>query len=326
MSPPLLAVQALSKQFRARAPAAVDQVSFTVARGETLALVGESGSGKTTLARAILRLIEPTAGRVTFDGIEVRSLPPVALRRMRRRMQMIFQDPTAALNPRLRVGSAVREPIEVHGLARGPAAAQRARALLEEVGLDPRAGEAFPHELSGGQRQRAVIARALSVEPEFLALDEPLSSLDASVAAQVLNLLADLQQRHGLTYLFITHDLATVRLVAHRVAVMYRGRIVELGAAAAIFAQPLHPYTTALLSAVPVPDPARKRRRMVLPDEPPDAPRPAGCAFLPRCPHPRKSERCQIERPALREVNPGRWTACHYAEEPVSLPAPSPPG
>mgnify|MGYP001614585944 CR=1 FL=1 len=319
MTPPLVAVHALSKRFRARDPAAVDAVSFTVPRGETLALVGESGSGKTTLARAMLRLIEPTAGRVTFDGLEVRSLAPVALRRLRRRMQMIFQDPFAALNPRLRIGGAVREPIEVHGLARGAAAEERANALLEEVGLDRRLGGSLPSELSGGQRQRAVIARALSVEPEFLALDEPLSSLDASVAAQVLNLLADLQQRHGLTYLFISHELATVRLVAHRVAVMYCGRIVELGPTAATYQQPLHPYTAALLSAVPVPDPARQRQRIVLPDEPPGGRRPAGCAFHPRCPHPRKSERCRTERPELRELTAGRGAACHYAEDPMPL-------
>lgn len=319
MTPPLVAVHALSKRFRARDPAAVDAVSFTVPRGETLALVGESGSGKTTLARALLRLIEPTGGRVTFDGLEVRSLAPVALRRLRRRMQMIFQDPAAALNPRLRIGDAIREPITVHGLARGAAAEERVNTLLEEVGLDRRLGGSLPSELSGGQCQRVVIARALSVEPEFLALDEPLSSLDASVAAQVLNLLADLQQRHGLTYLFISHELATVRLVAHRVAVMYCGRIVELGPTAATYQQPLHPYTMALLSAVPVPDPARQRQRIVLPDEPPTARRPPGCAFHPRCPHPRKSERCRTERPELRELTAGRGAACHYAEDPMPL-------
>lgn len=300
---------------------AVDDVSLSVARGETLALVGESGSGKTTLARAILRLIEPTRGRVTFDRIDVLSLAPPALRALRRRMQLVFQDPTAALNPRLRIGSAIREPIEVHGLARGAAAEERTAALLEEVGLSRTHVSSFPNELSGGQRQRVVIARALAVEPEFLALDEPLSSLDVSVAAQVLNLLADLQERRRLTYLFITHDLATVRGVAQRVAVMYCGRIVELGPTGALFQQPLHPYTAALLSAVPVPEPGRKRSRIVLAGEAPSASRPpAGCPFHPRCPHPQKSERCRAERPELRELTPGRWAACHYAEEPMRFP------
>lgn len=317
MSPaPLVAVHALTKRFGSSVPA-VDRVSFTIPRGETLALVGESGSGKTTLARVMLRLIEPTGGRVTFDGIEVFALVPAALRRMRRRMQMIFQDPGAALNPRLRIESAIREPILVHRLAQGAPVVERARDLLKEVGLDPQLGAAFPRELSGGQRQRAVIARALSVEPEFLALDEPLSNLDASVAAQVLNLLVDLQRRLALTYLFITHDLATLRLIAHRVAVMYQGRMVELGPSPSLYQGPLHPYTAALLSAVPVPDPDRRPRRIALPEQPRGAAGFTSCAFEPRCPHPRKDWRCRTERPELREVSPGCWAACHYAEAPL---------
>lgn len=325
---PLLSVESLVKRFttpgagfgRRRPVQVLNGVTLAIARGETLGLVGESGSGKTTLGRCVLRLIEPTSGRIVFDGLDVASLRGALLRPLRRRMQMVFQDPTAALNPRLSAGAAIREPVEAHGLARGRAATERVIQLLEEVGLGSRHFASFPHELSGGQRQRVVIARALSVEPEFLVLDEPVSSLDVSVAAQVLNLLADLQARRNLTYLFIAHDLSVVRHMATRVAVMYLGRLVEVGPAAQLYAQPLHPYTAALLSAVPVPDPGARRRRMVLAGEPPSPRRPpGGCPFHPRCPHPEKSERCRAERPMLREVHPGRWAACHYAEEPMPI-------
>jgi oligopeptide/dipeptide ABC transporter ATP-binding protein len=297
---------------------AVDHVSLFVPRGETLGLVGESGSGKTTLGRCALRLIEPDEGGVRFGGLDLLALTQDALRRLRRRAQVVFQDPTLSLNPRMRVGAAIREPVEMHGLARGAAARQRAVALLREVGLDPAHADAYPHQLSGGQRQRVGIARALSVDPEFLVLDEPVSSLDVSVGAQVLNLLADLQRRRGLTYLLIAHDLAVVRHLASRVAVMYLGRLVEVAPAEPLYRRPLHPYTASLLSAAPVPDPAAGPPRAVVTGEAPGAGRPAtACPFYPRCPHPKKSPRCVEEPPELREVEPGRWAACHLADEPI---------
>jgi oligopeptide/dipeptide ABC transporter ATP-binding protein len=318
----LLAVEGLVKRYPVdrgplRKPAAllaVDGVSFTVARGETLALVGESGSGKTTVARCLMRLTEADAGRIAYGPVDVRALQGGALRAFRRRMQMVFQDPYGSLNPRMRVGTAVREPLEIHGLARGAAAAERTAALFREVGLDPAYRTAFPHELSGGQRQRVGIARALAVEPELLVLDEPVSALDVSVQAQVLALLRELQERRGLTYLFIAHDLAVVRQMATRVAVMYLGRIVEQGPADRVFAAALHPYTWSLLSAVPVPDPTAAQQRIVLEGDPPSpvAP-PPGCPFHPRCPHPEKSERCRADLPLLRETEPGQAAACHYA-------------
>lgn len=321
MSAPLVRTEVLTKRYGGRTPVtAVVGVSLAVQRAETLALVGESGSGKTTLGRCLLYLVKPSAGRVVYNGHDVGSLAPAALRALRRRMQIVFQDPAAALNPRLRVGDAIREPVEVHGLARGRGVDERVAALAEEVGLLPQHLSSFPVGLSGGQRQRAVIARALAVEPEFVVLDEPVSNLDVSIAAQVLSMLLDLQARRGLTYLFITHDLAVVRQVAHRVAVMYAGRIVELAPAPALFQQALHPYTSTLLAAVPVPEPGRRRVRLSVAGEPPGAGTPpAGCPFHPRCPHPRKDARCRAERPALREVQPERWAACHYAEAPVSL-------
>ena len=300
---------------------AVDGVSLAIGRGETLGLVGESGSGKTTLGRVILRLLEPTTGTVRFDGEDVFGLDRTALRALRRRMQIVFQDSSGSLNPRMTVGNAVREPLVVHGLARGSDADERVAALFREVGLDPGYVTAYPHELSGGQRQRVGIARALSVEPEFIVLDEPVSALDVSVQAQVLNLLADLKARRGLTYLFIAHDLAVVRHLADRVAVMYLGKLVESAAAEALYAAPLHPYTTSLLSAAPAPDPAVARQRIVLlGDAPsPHAP-PPGCVFHPRCPHPLKSEICRDELPVLHKVEGGRWVACHYAHEPLPTP------
>jgi len=297
---------------------AVDDISFAIMPGQTLGLVGESGCGKSTVARSILRLIEPDAGRVAIDGVNVVTLGGRELRALRRRMQIVFQDPYGSLNPRLTVRQTLAEPLAIHHLATGSDAERRIAALLEEVGLDPGFAKSYAHELSGGQRQRVGIARALSVEPQFLVLDEPVSALDVSVQAQVLNLLADLQQRRRLTYLFIAHDLAVVKHVADHVAVMYLGKIVERAPAAALYAAPRHPYTTSLLSAVPVPDPNAQRPRIVLTgDVPSPAHPPAGCPFHPRCPHPKKDARCRTEPPALREVAPGQLAACHYAEEPL---------
>ncbi len=294
---------------------ALNGVSLAILRGETLGLVGESGSGKTTLGRCLLRLTEPTAGRVLFDGIDLLALPRGELRTIRRRMQLVFQDPVAALNPRMTIGAAIREPLEAHGIARGPEAVARATALLQEVGLSSGIAARFPHELSGGQRQRVVIARALSLEPEFLVLDEPVSNLDVSVAAQILNLLADLQEQRGLTYLLIAHDLSVVRHLASRVAVLYAGRIVELGPCEQLYRRPLHPYTEALWSAVRSADPLGSKRRLILGGEPPSPRRiPPGCPFFQRCTHTRKDERCKAELPVLRELAAGHWSACHYAE------------
>jgi oligopeptide/dipeptide ABC transporter ATP-binding protein len=322
----LLKVDHLVKEYRVSTGAfsrpatmrAVNDVTFGIERGESLGLVGESGSGKTTLGRVILRLTDATSGVVEFDGNDVLGLNAKALRALRRRMQIIFQDPFGSLNPRMPVGTAVREPIEVHGIARRPEAQHMVEQLFQEVGLDPSYVERYPHELSGGQRQRVGIARALSVEPEFLVLDEPVSALDVSVQAQVLNLLADLRKRRGLTYLFIAHDLAVVRHIAQRIVVMYLGKFVEMSPAAAAYDEPLHPYTVTLLSAVPVPDPAAKRKRIVLGGDMPN-PRhpPSGCVFHPRCPHPQKDERCVTEVPQLREVAENRWVACHMAEQPM---------
>jgi oligopeptide/dipeptide ABC transporter ATP-binding protein len=298
---------------RPRSPVrAVDGVSFTIAAGKTLGLVGESGSGKTTVGRTLLRLQEPTRGTVVFDGNDVFALGAGPLRALRRKMQIVFQDPYSSLNPRMTVAETLREPLEIHGLA------GEVSALLDEVGLDAEFAKRYPHELSGGQRQRVGIARALSVAPQFIVCDEPVSALDVSVQAQVLNLLADLQARRRLTYLFIAHDLAVVRHIADDVAVMYLGKIVERAPAAEIYAQPRHPYTRALLSAVPEPNPRAAKQRIVLPgDIPSPAHPPPGCHFHPRCPHPLKSERCRTEPPPLREITPGHVAACHYAEKPM---------
>jgi oligopeptide/dipeptide ABC transporter ATP-binding protein len=297
---------------------AVDGVSFTIREGTTLGLVGESGSGKSTVARTLLRLIEPTAGAVLFEGADVLRLGRTELRALRRKMQIVFQDPYGSLNPRMTVRQTLREPLQIHQLATGAAVDARVDALLEEVGLDASFGDRYPHELSGGQRQRVGIARALSVEPRFIVCDEPVSALDVSVQAQVLNLLTALQRTRGLTYLFVAHDLAVVKHVADDVAVMYLGRIVEHAPAPRVYAAPKHPYTTSLLSAVPIPDPGVRPKRIVLAGDVPSAAHPpAGCAFHPRCPHPKKNDRCRTEAPALREVAPGHAAACHFAESPM---------
>jgi oligopeptide/dipeptide ABC transporter ATP-binding protein len=290
---------------------AVDGVSFTVPRGETLALVGESGCGKTTTARALLRLIPVTSGTVSFDGTDVLALHPEPLRRLRRRMQLVFQDPYSSLNPRRTVGDAIREGLLVHQLAAGSEADDRVRQALGEVGLRPEFALRYPFELSGGQRQRVGIARALAVGPEFVVCDEPVSALDVSVQAQIINLLQDLQRDHALTYLYIAHDLAIVAHVANRVAVMYFGHIVELGPAASVFERPLMPYTRALLAAVLTADPAAHRSRVVLPGESPSpANPPRGCPFHPRCPDPRKDAACTTTVPPLEEKSSGHFAAC----------------
>jgi peptide/nickel transport system ATP-binding protein len=290
---------------------AVDGVSFDIDAGETLALVGESGCGKTTTGRAILRLTEPTAGSVRFDGIDLLALEPEPLRRTRRHLQIIFQDPYASLNPRMTVGAAIREGLLIHRLADGAAADARVRQLLEEVGLPATSASLYPHEFSGGQRQRIGIARALAVGPRFIVCDEPVSALDVSVQAQVINLLQDLQRDRGLAYLFIAHDLAVVRHFADRIAVMYLGRLVETAPAEALYREPLMPYTQALLSAAPVPDPTAKRERIVLTGEVPSPLEPPrGCVFHPRCPHPAKDAACATLVPPLEEKAPGHWVAC----------------
>ncbi|MDP8911899.1 MAG: ATP-binding cassette domain-containing protein [Actinomycetota bacterium] len=297
---------------------AVDDVTLTIRRGETLGLVGESGCGKSTLGRAILRLYEPTAGRIAFDGRDITRLGEGELRPLRRRMQMIFQDPFSSLNPRHSVGRIVGEPLRVHGLAAGRQRDQRVRELLEVVGLPADAASRYPHEFSGGQRQRIGLARALSLNPDFVVADEPVSALDVSIQAQIINLLETLQAEFELTYLFIAHDLAVVRHISDRIAVMYLGSIVEVSPAGELYDNPLHPYTISLLSAVPIPDPVIERQRETLllaGDLPSPANPPPACRFHTRCPYVQPT-RCRDEAPPLRPLASNEHVvACHWAEE-----------
>ena len=316
---PLLSVRNLKKYFPIRQGVlsrgaahvkAVDDISFDINKGETFGLVGESGCGKTTAGRAVLRLIEPDAGTIRFDGMDLLQLGKQELRRKRRDMQIIFQDPYASLNPRMTIRTIVGEPFAIHGLASGLDRENRVADLLQTVGLDPAVMCRYPHEFSGGQRQRIGIARALALKPKLIIADEPVSALDVSIQAQIINLLADLQHQFGLTYLFISHAIPVIEHISTRIGVMYLGKLVEVGTSAQICLAPKHPYTQALLSAVPVPDPGAKKQRIVLRGEVPTPINPpSGCRFHTRCPI--AADRCKVEEPFLREVEKGRDVACH---------------
>jgi len=324
---PLLSVEGLEKRFSIHRSAldfaigspegflpALRGVGFRIASGETLGLVGESGSGKTTAGRIVARLLEPDAGRIEFGGTDWLALRGAELRRRRRELQIVFQDPQSSLNPRMQVGDQIGEPLRVQGLARGKDLRERVGGLLSEVGLPPALASRYPAELSGGQRQRVAIARALATRPRLVVCDEPVSALDVSIAAQIVNLLLELRERAGLSYLFISHDVAVVARVADRIAVFYLGRVVEEGPSREVTGRPLHPYTAALVSAAPDPDPLGGRRRIVLAEGPPDGRNPPpGCPFHPRCPIAR--DRCREERPALQEVSTARTVACFYPGE-----------
>ena len=317
MSKPLLEVQNLVKYFPTKKGKlhAVDDVSFTIDRGRTLGVVGESGCGKSTTGRVILRLIEPTSGSIIFDGTDVRGLSADGLRKMRTRMQIIFQDPFSSLNPRMTVSQAIEEPIRLHGIITDKREREhRVLELMETVGLAPRLYNTYPHELDGGRRQRIGIARALAVNPEFIVCDEPVSALDVSIQAQIINLLKNLQEKYNLTYLFISHDLSVVEYISDTVGVMYLGNLVEYGATEDIFRNPLHPYTKALFSAIPVPDPTVKMDRIVLEGSiPSPANPPAGCKFHTRCAN--CMEKCKTEVPQQREIEPGHYVVCHLYDE-----------
>jgi len=322
MPEPVLEVTGLKKHFPVKKGLlrrtvgrvyAVDGVSFSIAEGETLGMVGESGCGKSTVARTVMRLVEPTEGTIRLAGHDITHLGNAALRPHRRQMQIVFQDPFASLDPRMSAGDIVGEPLLVHGLTDRAQRLEQVAALFEQVGLRPAQMRAFPHEFSGGQRQRICIARALALNPRLIVADEPVSALDVSIQAQVINLMVDLQREKRLSYLFIAHDLAVVEHISHRIAVMYLGRIVEFADKDTLFRRPLHPYTEALLAAVPIPDPKIKRRKRVLQgDVPSPVNPPPGCAFHTRCPH--VMPRCKVEAPKLIEMAPGNLVACHLHE------------
>jgi oligopeptide/dipeptide ABC transporter ATP-binding protein len=316
---PVIAVEGLKKHFPVKKGLlrrtaghvyAVDGVSFTVDEGETLGLVGESGCGKSTVARTLLRLVEPTSGTIRLNGQDITRLGKAALRPHRRQMQIIFQDPFSSLNPRMSAGDIVGEPLQVHGIAGGKEKEERVAALFDQVGLRRLQMRSFPHEFSGGQRQRICIARALALNPKLIIGDEPVSALDVSIQAQVINLMMDLQREKNLSYIFIAHDLAVVEHISHRIAVMYLGKIVEHTDKQTLFTNPLHPYTEALLAAVPIPNPRLKRKKHLLQgDVPSPINPPLGCTFHTRCPY--VEARCRVEVPQLREANPGHMVACH---------------